>query len=190
MKLGILTIFCLVALIGSVHTAESGSNPRVRLATSMGDIVIELYADKAPASAANFLEYTRSGFYDGTIFHRIIDGFMCQGGGFMEGMKKKPTRDPIANEADNGLKNSRGTLAMARTSDPQSATAQFFINLVDNRALDHTSKTDQGWGYAVFGAVVEGMDVVDKMAKVPTGRQVGMRDVPTDPVIIRRASVE
>ena len=156
----------------------------------MGDIVIELYEDKAPASAANFLEYTHAGFYDGTIFHRIIDGFMCQGGGFSEGMKKKPTRDPIANEADNGLKNSRGTLAMARTSDPQSATAQFFINTVDNRALDHTSKTEQGWGYAVFGAVVEGMDVVDRMSKVRTGSPSMMRDVPVDPVIIRKASVE
>jgi cyclophilin family peptidyl-prolyl cis-trans isomerase len=131
MKLGILTIFCLVALIGSVQADDVSSNPRVRLATSMGDIVVELYEDKAPASVANFLEYTRSGLYDGTIFHRIIDGFMCQGGGFTEGMQKKSTRDPIANEADNGLKNSRGTLAMARTSDPNSATAQFFINLVD-----------------------------------------------------------
>ena len=190
MKLGILTIFCLVASIVSVHSAEGAANARVRLATTMGDIVIELYEDKAPVSAANFLEYTRAGFYDGTIFHRIIDGFMCQGGGFSEGMQKKSTRAPIANEADNGLKNSRGTLAMARTSDPNSATAQFFVNLVDNGPLDHTSKTDQGWGYAVFGAVVDGMEVVDKMAKVRTGSQSMMRDVPVDPIIIRTATVE
>jgi peptidyl-prolyl cis-trans isomerase B (cyclophilin B) len=156
----------------------------------MGDIVIELYEDKAPISAANFLEYTRSGFYDGTIFHRIIDGFMCQGGGFTEGMQKKETRDPIANEADNGLKNSRGTLAMARTMDPNSATAQFFINTVDNGPLNHTSKTPEGWGYAVFGAVVEGIDVVDSMSKVRTSTNGMMRDVPVDPIVIRSATVE
>ena len=189
MKLGILTIFCLVALMGSVQAADGGSNSRVRLATSMGDIVIELYEDKAPLSTANFLEYTRAGFYDGTIFHRIIDGFMCQGGGFTEGMQKKSTRAPIANEADNGLKNTRGTLAMARTSDPNSATAQFFINTVNNDFLDHKSKTPQGWGYAVFGAVVEGMDVVDKMSKVRTSSRGG-EGVPVEAITIREATVE
>ena len=158
--------------------------------TSMGDMDITLFEDKAPISAKNFADYADAGFFDKTIFHRVIKNFMIQGGGFDTKFEEKEANEPIKNEADNGLSNKRGTLAMARTSDPSSATAQFFINLVDNGPLDHTNKTDQGWGYAVFGAVVEGMDVVDKMAKVRTGSQSMMRDVPVEPVMIRQASVE
>ena len=159
----------------------------VKLHTNHGVIGIELNAAKAPLSAANFLEYVKSGSFDNTVFHRVIDGFMIQGGGFEPGMKQKPTRAPISNEADNGLKNDRYTVAMARTSDPHSATAQFFINVADNAFLNHTAKTPQGWGYAVFGKVVEGQDVVDKIRKVATGTRGMHQDVPTDDVIIQRA---
>jgi len=169
--------------------AES-AHPRVTLETSKGAIVIELMPDKAPATVENFLGYVESGHYDGTIFHRVIPDFMIQGGGFTADLQQKPTRDPIRNEADNGLKNLRGTLAMARTSDPHSATSQFFINVVDNHYLDHTAKTARGWGYTVFAEVVDGMDVVDAIAKVPTTRRGGMSDVPQEPVVIEKATVQ
>jgi peptidyl-prolyl cis-trans isomerase B (cyclophilin B) len=164
-------------------------NPQVDLETSHGTIRIELDADKAPKSTENFLGYVRAGHYDNTIFHRVIPGFMIQGGGFEPGMKQKPTGAPIDNEAANGLKNKRYTLAMARTSAPHSATAQFFINATDNGFLDHSAPTPQGWGYAVFGQVVGGMDVVDKIERVPTGNRAGHADVPRDDVTILRATV-
>lgn len=165
--------------------------PIVKLHTTLGDILIELDAVKAPVSAANFVAYVKDGQYDGTIFHRIIKGFMAQGGGFAEDWKQKPTKAPIKNEADNGLLNNRGTIAMARTSEPQSATAQFFINLVDNDFLNFRSPTPQGYGYAVFGKVTSGMDVVDKMTEVPTGRGGPMpTDVPQTPIVILNATVE
>lgn len=163
---------------------------RVSIETSMGTIELELYRDKAPKSGENFLAYANAGFYDGTIFHRVIPGFMIQGGGFTPDMGQKPTREPIANEADNGVTNDRGTIAMARTSDPNSATAQFFINLVDNGFLNHTAKNAGGWGYAVFGKVTAGMDVVDNIAAVATTNADGMGDVPVEPVVIERISVK
>ena len=159
----------------------------VRLHTNHGVIGLELDAQRAPETVANFLEYVKSGFFDNTVFHRVIDGFMIQGGGFEPGMKQKTTRAPVKNEADNGLKNDKYTVAMARTSNPDSATAQFFINVADNAFLNHTAKTPQGWGYAVFGKVVEGQDVVDKIRKVKTGSRGMHQDVPTDDVIIERA---
>lgn len=163
--------------------------PYVELETTMGNIVIELNADKAPNTVANFLNYVKSGHYDGTIFHRVIDGFMIQGGGMDANMSEKATQAPIKNEADNGLKNEVGTIAMARTSDPNSATAQFFINVKDNSSLNYTSPTTQGWGYAVFGKVTEGMDVVNKIKGVPTGKYGSHADVPTTPVVIIHAKV-
>ena len=161
----------------------------IRFVTNHGNIDIELDFDKAPATAQNFQQYAEDGFYNGTIFHRVIPGFMIQGGGMESGMKEKKTRTPIANEADNGLKNVRGTIAMARTSDPHSASAQFFINLVDNHFLNHTSKTNAGWGYAVFGKVVAGMDIVDKIATVKTGRSGMHRDVPLEEVVIEKTEI-
>ena len=161
----------------------------ITLHTNFGDIKIALNHEKAPVTAENFLTYCKNGFYDNTIFHRVIDGFMIQGGGMESGMKEKDTREPIANEADNGLKNARGTIAMARTSDPHSASAQFFINLVDNHFLNHTSKTNAGWGYAVFGKVVAGMDIVDKIATVKTGRSGMHRDVPLEEVVIEKTEI-
>ena len=161
----------------------------IRFITNHGNIDIELDFDKAPATAANFEQYAKDGFYNGTIFHRVIPGFMIQGGGMASGMKEKDTREPITNEADNGLKNARGTIAMARTSDPHSASAQFFINLVDNHFLNHTSKTTAGWGYAVFGKVVAGMDIVDKIATVKTGRSGMHRDVPLEEVVIEKTEI-
>jgi peptidyl-prolyl cis-trans isomerase B (cyclophilin B) len=188
-----ITVLCL-ALIGLAATptgASEGSDgaPRVALETSHGRIVLELDPANAPKSTENFLAYVSDGFYDGTIFHRVIPGFMNQGGGFEPGLKKKDTRGPIENEADNGLKNDKYTVAMARTSDPHSATAQFFINTADNAFLNHTAKNPQGWGYAVFGRVIEGQDVVDAIAGVPTGRQGMMADVPREDVVIRTAEV-
>ncbi|WP_020681385.1 peptidylprolyl isomerase [Marinobacterium rhizophilum] len=159
------------------------------LSTNHGDISIELDYEKAPKTAANFEQYVREGFYDGVIFHRVIDGFMLQGGGFTPGMKQKETRATIENEADNGLKNLTGTLAMARTMDPHSASAQFFINVKDNSFLDHTAKTTQGWGYAVFGKVVDGMDVVNKIKGVKTTSRAGHQDVPAEDVIIESARI-
>ena len=155
--------------------------------TNFGDIKIELDFDNAPKTAENFKQYVEDGFYDNTIFHRVIDGFMIQGGGFEPGMKQKSTRDPIENEADNGLKNEVGTLAMARTMDPHSASAQFFINVKDNDFLDHSGKNMQGWGYAVFGKVTEGMDVVNKIKAVRTTSAAGHQDVPAEDVIIEKA---
>ncbi|AZV95560.1 cyclophilin [Bordetella sp. J329] len=163
------------------------NQPRVKLQTNQGDIIIALDSEKAPVSAANFLTYVQEGFYDGTIFHRIIDGFMIQGGGFEAGMKQKQTHAPIKNEADNGLKNKRYTLAMARTSDPHSATAQFFINVKDNDFLNFSAPTPQGWGYAVFGEVVEGQDVVEKIKGTRTGSRGFHQDVPVEDVVIIKA---
>jgi peptidyl-prolyl cis-trans isomerase B (cyclophilin B) len=161
----------------------------VRLETSKGVITLELDGNKAPQTVANFVEYARAGFYDGTIFHRVIPGFMIQGGGFTTDMRQKPTRTPISNEAANGLKNATGTIAMARTSDPNSATSQFFINVKDNGFLDHTAATPQGWGYCVFGKVTDGMDVVHAIEHVQTGNRSGMQDVPLSEVIINKVTV-
>ena len=162
---------------------------KVKLTTSLGEIVIQLDSEKAPISVKNFLTYAKEGFYDGTIFHRVIPGFMAQGGGFTPDFQQKTVHAPIKNEADNGLKNTRGTLAMARTPDPDSATAQFFINYKDNASLDHTSPTPNGWGYAVFGKVIEGMDVVDAMAKAPTGSRGPHQDVPQTDIVIEKAEI-
>lgn len=161
----------------------------IRLHTTMGVIGIELDEAKAPKSAANFISYVKSGHYNNTVFHRVINGFMIQGGGFETGMRQKPTQAPIENEATNGLKNNKYTLAMARTSDPNSATAQFFINVADNEFLNHTAPTAQGWGYCVFGKVVEGADVVDKIKNVRTVRYGMHQDVPEQEVIIERAEI-
>ncbi|WDE13615.1 peptidylprolyl isomerase [Thalassomonas haliotis] len=158
--------------------------------TNLGDIKIELDFDKAPITAKNFQQYAEDGFYNGTIFHRVIKGFMAQGGGFEPGMAEKDSREPIQNEASNGLSNKRGTLAMARTQDPHSASAQFFINLVDNDFLDFKNESVQGWGYCVFGEVSEGMDIVDKMTLVDTGRMGFHDDVPKDEIIIQETIVE
>ncbi|MDN5621449.1 MAG: peptidyl-prolyl cis-trans isomerase [Psychrobacter sp.] len=163
--------------------------PVVELDTNMGAIVIELNEEKAPKTVENFLNYVKSGQYDGTIFHRIIDGFMIQGGGMDAEMNEKPTNAPIENEADNGLKNDKGTIAMARTQDPHSATSQFFINVKDNDFLNHSGKNMQGWGYTVFGKVTSGMDVIEKMKGVPTGRFGMHADVPKEPVVINSATI-
>jgi peptidyl-prolyl cis-trans isomerase B (cyclophilin B) len=181
-------ILCLILGAGLWAQAER-SRPLVKLETSMGEITLELYPDKAPKTVANFLQYVKDGFYNGTIFHRVINGFMIQGGGFDAQMNQKPTRTPIPNEADNGLGNDAYTIAMARTSDPDSATAQFFINVADNRALNHTAKTPQGWGYAVFGKVVKGQDVVDKIKAVATTTKGMHQNVPLAPVTLLKATV-
>jgi len=165
-------------------------NPRILLETSHGNIVLKLARDKAPKTVANFLTYIKSGFYNGTIFHRVIRGFMVQGGGMTENMERKTPLSPIKNEADNGLKNRAGTIAMARTGDPHSATAQFFINTVDNGFLDHRGKNAQGWGYCVFGEVVDGMSVVKLIENTRTTVRNGRQDVPGTPVIIRRATIQ
>lgn len=161
----------------------------ITLHTNHGDIEIELDFDKAPVSAENFAQYARDGFYDGTIFHRVINGFMVQGGGFDADMNQKETRDTIVNEANNGLKNEMGTLAMARTMDPHSASGQFFINVADNGFLNHSAETSQGWGYAVFGKVSNGMDVVEKIKAVATGNHGGHQDVPNKAVVIDKVSI-
>jgi len=161
----------------------------VKLHTNHGIITLELDAEKAPKTVENFLQYVRDGFFDGTIFHRVIDGFMIQGGGFEPGMTQKPTRGTIDNEAGNGLKNEAYTVAMARTSDPASATAQFFINIANNSFLNFTSPTPQGYGYAVFGKVVEGTDVIDKIKKLKTGNRAGHQDVPLEDVVITQAEI-
>jgi len=182
-----LSIFLLQsATLGN----SADGNPRIALETSKGVIQIELYPDKAPVTVKNFLAYVDTGFYDGTIFHRVIPNFMIQGGGFTTEMKRKSTEAPIPNEADNGLKNDRGTIAMARTQDPHSATAQFFINTVDNDFLNYRSKSGQGWGYAVFGKVVQGMDIVDAISKLKTARSGMMGDVPVESVLIVKARRE
>ena len=161
----------------------------VKIKTNLGEFSLELDAEKAPITVANFLEYVQSGFFNNTIFHRVIDGFMVQGGGFEPGMNQKPTRATIKNEADNGLKNDLYSVAMARTSDPNSATAQFFINASNNDFLNYTSPTPQGWGYCVFGKVVEGQDVIDKIRKVRTGNKGGHQDVPLEDVVIESAEI-
>jgi cyclophilin family peptidyl-prolyl cis-trans isomerase len=181
----------LVALLAALAVAPGAlaAEPRVELRTNRGVIVIELYPDKAPKTVANFLQYVKDGHYNDTVFHRVIDGFMIQGGGFDKDMRQKPTRAPVENEAANGLKNDTGTLAMARTPDPHSASAQFFINLKNNDFLNFRAPTPQGYGYAVFGKVVAGMDVVEKVAKVPTGNVGPHQNVPRDPVIIESATI-
>ena len=167
------------------------SHPQVELhIAGMGVITLELDADKAPKSTANFLAYVNKGHYDNTVFHRVIPGFMIQGGGFEPGMKQKPTNAPIKNEANNGLKNTTGTIAMARTNDPQSATAQFFINVADNDFLNFKSETPQGWGYAVFGKVTDGMDTVNKIKAVKTGTSGFHQDVPKEDVVIQSVTVK
>jgi cyclophilin family peptidyl-prolyl cis-trans isomerase len=169
-------------------SANPAPNPQVTLVTSQGTIKLELYPDKAPVTVKNFLDYVNSGFFNNTVFHRVIPNFMIQGGGFEPGMRQKPTKAAIKNEAANGLKNDRGTVAMARTSDPDSATSQFFINHKDNAFLNKAQAQD-GHGYCVFGKVVAGLDVVDKISAVPTGRKAGQGDVPVNDVVLQSASV-
>ena len=178
-----------IAVVGLVASLSAGAaDPQVELRTGIGSIVIELYPAKAPQTVANFLQYVKDGHYDGTLFHRVIPGFMVQGGGFTPDFQLKPARKPVRNEADNGLKNTPGTLAMARTPDPHSATAQFFINVADNQSLDFRFPTQDGYGYCVFGKVVKGMNVVERIAKVATGAgPAPHRDVPLKPVVIERA---
>ncbi len=185
---GLLAVFCGLALGKDI--TPKGGNPVVQLETSMGIIKVELYPEKAPITVQNFLVYVREGHYDGLIFHRVIKDFMIQGGGFTKDMKERRAQHPpIKNEADNGLRNDRGTIAMARTGVVDSATAQFFINTVNNDFLNHRGKTPQAYGYAVFGKVIEGMDVVDKIRAVPTGSTAGFQDVPRTPVTIVKATV-
>ncbi|HKA39627.1 MAG TPA: peptidylprolyl isomerase [Burkholderiales bacterium] len=181
-------IACALALLASAGALAA--NPQVELKTSMGAIVIELYPDKAPATVENFLGYVKAGHYAGTTFHRVIPGFMIQGGGFTHDFEQKPTRQPVKNEAGNGLKNAVGTIAMARTPDPHSATAQFFINVADNDSLNFRFPTPEGYGYTVFGKVVKGLDVVKRIEKVQTGPgPAGHRDVPVKPVVIESAQI-
>ena len=182
-----LALLILISVFSS-QTIASEQATRVLLETNKGNIELELYADKAPATVANFLRYIDEGFYKGTIFHRVINSFMVQGGGFDAAMKKKDVHASIQNEADNGLKNERGTISMARTNDPHSATAQFFINHVDNDFLNHTSRSTRGWGYCVFGRVTKGMETVDAIADVFTTRVNGMKNVPEETVIITNVS--
>ena len=189
---GLLFTILMISLLMTSPSISMAAEqaPRVRLETTMGNIVLELDREHAPATVDNFLAYANDGFYDGTIFHRVIGGFMIQGGGYTADLSRKETRAPIKNEADNGLKNARGSIAMARTRDPHSASAQFFINVVDNAMLDYKAPDARGWGYAVFGRVAEGMDVVDKIRVQPTGVQGGFRDVPKKTITITRAVVE
>jgi peptidyl-prolyl cis-trans isomerase B (cyclophilin B) len=180
----------LLLTVAFALPAAAQQNPRVELRTTAGVITIELYQDKAPKTVANFLQYVRDGHYNGTVFHRVIDGFMIQGGGFEPGMKQKPTRAPIENEATNGLKNEAYTLAMARTPNPHSASSQFFINVNNNAFLDFKEQSPQGWGYAVFGRVVGGREIVDQIRKVRTGNHpTGHQNVPLEDVVIQSASV-
>jgi peptidyl-prolyl cis-trans isomerase B (cyclophilin B) len=184
-------IILAVALFFCIQIAEAQeASPRVIMETNYGTIVLELYRQKAPKTVENFLGYVRDSFYDETIFHRIIKKFMIQGGGLTLALEKKKVKPPVPNEADNGLKNLRGTIAMARTRDPNSATAQFFINTVDNAFLDHKAKNMKGWGYCVFGKVIEGMNVVDKIENLQTANKGGRQNVPTTPVIIKHAEIE
>ena len=180
-------LFAVLSLLVSFNL--SAANLQVELKTNMGRITLELYPDKAPQTVENFLQYVRDGFYNGTVFHRVIPNFMIQGGGFTTDFVQKKTRASIRNEAANGLTNALGTVAMARTSDPHSATAQFFINIADNDFLNFTAPTQQGYGYCVFGKVIRGMDVVDKIAGIATGNRPPHSDVPLQPVIIERASI-
>ena len=187
----ILTAMTLL-MAWSLHTPAVANDdlPRVSMVTNMGEIVLELDRSKAPKTVENFLRYVNEGFYEGTIFHRVIDGFMIQGGGFNKALRKRNPHAPVVNEADNGLSNKIGTIAMARTNDPHSAAAQFYINVANNDFLDFREKTPRGWGYAVFGRVVKGMDVVEKIKSVPTTNPGHlMRDVPADPVIIEKVTL-
>lgn len=196
----VLSLGCALAMAPGLASAEStptnstqgttmSTLPHVKLHTNKGDMLIELDAEKAPKTVENFLGYVKDGFYDGTVFHRVINNFMIQGGGFESDMKQKQTNAPVENEANNGLKNDRYTLAMARTADPHSATAQFFINVADNDFLNFTAPTPNGWGYAVFGRVIEGTEVVDEIKAVKTGNKGFHQDVPVDDVIIESATV-
>ena len=180
-------LLAVAGLSGMLYGAAS--SPEVKLTTSYGDIVLRLDAAKAPKTVANFLQYVSIGFYDGTIFHRVIKTFMIQGGGLTADMTEKPAKDAITNEASNGLKNLRGTVAMARKTDPNSATAQFFINTVDNAFLDHRDSTEQGFGYCVFGRVVKGLNVVDSIAKTATTSKEMYQDIPSEPILIKKATV-
>jgi peptidyl-prolyl cis-trans isomerase B (cyclophilin B) len=185
-----LGLLSLAMVLSSGSEAGAEQKPvRVKLTTGMGDIVLELYPDKAPATVANFLQYVKEGHYNGTVFHRVINGFMIQGGGLDTEMREKPTRDPIQNEADNGLKNEPYTIAMARTGVPHSATSQFFINVADNKSLNHRDKSPAGWGYTVFGRVVQGKDVVDKIKAAPTTDHGMYQNVPKPPVPIVSAMI-
>jgi peptidyl-prolyl cis-trans isomerase B (cyclophilin B) len=191
----LLAVFAgLAPISGSTEEAKPDTKGTamvtVKMETSMGDITLELDSEKAPESTANFVAYAKSGHYDGTIFHRVIPGFMIQGGGFDKDMQQKSTNAPIKNEAANGLRNLTGTIAMARTNDPHSATSQFFINVTDNAFLDHKSPTPQGWGYAVFGKVTDGMGPVMAIEHVPTGNKMGHQNVPLEPVVINKVTVE
>ncbi len=190
MKIKLIVVLgALVALVTAGVSMAAAANPKVEMETSKGKFVIELFPEKAPETVKNFLNYVDAKFYDGTIFHRVIPNFMIQGGGFTSDMKKKSAGTPIKNEADNGLKNERGTIAMARTGDPHSATAQFFINTVSNDFLNHKSKTQQGWGYVVFGKVITGMDVVDAISAAKTVTRGRYRDIPAETIEIRSARV-
>lgn len=183
-----MVAFSVVLFTIGTYAAEGSK--RVKITTNLGVIEVELAPTEAPASVENFLNYAKVGFYDGTIFHRVIEGFMIQGGGFEPGLKKKDTKEPIQNEADNGLQNLVGTLAMARTNDPHSATAQFFINTADNHFLNHTDKSPRGWGYTVFGKVTSGLEVVRQIEGSTTGQSGGMGDVPLEDVVIQKVEVE
>ncbi|TRW93069.1 peptidylprolyl isomerase [Candidatus Methylobacter oryzae] len=184
-----MMLFLTTTLSFATENKMTDTSSKVKLTTSLGEIIIQLNPEKAPISSANFLTYVNEGFYNGTIFHRVIASFMAQGGGFDTDFNQKAVHDPIKNEADNGLPNKRGSIAMARTNVPDSATAQFFINYKDNSFLNHTSPTPSGWGYAVFGEVIEGMDVVDAMSKEPTGNRGGHQDVPKIDIVIEKAEV-
>jgi len=189
MKCRWFIILFVVMLLCAGNLSAGTVNPRVSMQTSLGPIIIELDRQAAPKTVENFINYAETGFYDETIFHRVIKGFMIQGGGLTKDMQRKKTGQPIENEADNGLKNTRGSIAMARTMNPHSATAQFFINTADNKNLDFTSKTTQGWGYCVFGRVVSGMEIVDKIESTPTTLRAGRRDVPVETVTIESVAV-
>ena len=185
----LLATFVSALLLLATAGPALADNPKVQMETTEGTITIELYPDKAPKSVENFLAYVDEGYYDGTVFHRVIDGFMIQGGGFTGELQKKPTKDAIENEADNGLKNERGAISMARTGDPHSATSQFFINHKDNDFLNHSGKNPRGWGYAVFGKVTDGMEVVDKIATTPTGGKGPFpKDVPQSTIVIEKVT--
>ena len=185
LMISFMLVLCVALTAGA--TDKPGDNPKVVLETTKGKIVIELHLQRAPETVVNFLSYVDARFYDGTIFHRVIPNFMIQGGGFTADMARKPGKGPIKNEADKGLKNERGTIAMARTGEPHSATAQFFINTVNNDFLNHKNKTQQGWGYAAFGRVIKGMEVVDAISAVKTSRYKQYRDVPVEAVVITSA---
>ncbi len=187
-KLSALTVAVLITASVFIVRAQNAERPRVKIETTKGEIVIELFPQAAPKTVANFLQYVKDGFYNGTIFHRVIKNFMVQGGGFTESMEQKPTREPIVNEADNGRANLTGTVAMARRPDPNSATAQFFINVKDNTPLNFRSKDPQGWGYCVFGRVVGGMNVVKEIENTQTGSKDGMSDVPLMPIVMTKVS--